>query len=143
LGLRGLSFKSTGSGTLGFTFSGTGTLTVGRGGITNYDTSRQTISSTIALGASQYWDVGPGGVTAAAINTGTAGYLLEIDGSGTARLNGAISGSGDGMRQNGRLNNAVCGDYLRWIRDFENVTKTKHSSSWICLRKMLIISHLR
>ena len=92
--LRGLFFKSTGSGTLGFTFSGTGTLTVGRGGITNYDTSRQTISSTIALGASQYWNVGPGGVTAAAINTGTAGYLLEIDGSGTARLNGTISGSG-------------------------------------------------
>ena len=92
--LRGLFFKSTGSGTLGFTFSGTGTLTVGRGGITNYDTSRQAISSTIALGASQYWDVGPGGVTAAAINTGTAGYLLEIDGSGTARLNGTISGSG-------------------------------------------------
>jgi len=92
--LRGLFFKSTGSGTLGFTFSGTGTLTVGRGGITNYDTSRQTISSTIALGASQYWNVGPGGVTAAAINTGTAGYLLEIDGSGTARFNGTISGSG-------------------------------------------------
>ncbi len=92
--LRGLYFKSTGSGTLGFTFSGTSTLTIGRGGITNYDTSRQTISSTIALGSSQYWNVGPGGVTAAAINTGTAGYLLEIDGSGTARLTGTISGSG-------------------------------------------------
>ncbi|MBU6221992.1 MAG: hypothetical protein KGR24_04500 [Planctomycetes bacterium] len=92
--LRGLFFKSTGSGTLGFTFSGTGTLTVGRGGIANYDTSRQTISSTISLGSSQYWNVGPGGVTAAAINTGTAGYLLEIDGSGTARFTGTISGSG-------------------------------------------------
>ena len=92
--LRGLYFKSTGSGTLGFTFSGTSTLTIGRGGITNYDTSRQTISSTIALGSSQYWNVGPGGVTAAAINTGTAGYLLEIDGSGTARFTGTISGSG-------------------------------------------------
>ena len=92
--LRGLFFKSTGSGTLGFTFSGTGTLTVGRGGITNYDTSRQTIASTIVLGASQYWNVGPGGVTAAAIDTGTAGYLLEIDGSGTARFTGTISGSG-------------------------------------------------
>jgi autotransporter-associated beta strand protein len=92
--LRGLFFKSTGSGTLGFTFSGAGTLTVGRGGITNYDTSRQTISSTIALGASQYWNVGPGGVTASAVNTGTAGYLLEIDGSGTARFTGTISGAG-------------------------------------------------
>lgn len=90
--LRGLSFKSTGSGTLGFTLSGAGTLTLGRGGLTNYDTSRQTLSATVALGASQYWDVGPGGVTAAAINTN--GWLLEIAGSGTARIAGAVSGSG-------------------------------------------------
>ena len=91
---RGMYFKSTGSGTLGFTFSGASTLTVGRGGITNYDTSRQTISSTIALGSHQYWDVGPGGVTAGAIATGTAGYLLEIAGSGTARITGSVTGSG-------------------------------------------------
>jgi len=92
--LRGLAFKSTGSGTLGFTFSGTATLTVGRGGVTNYDTSRQSIAAPIALGTSQYWNVGPGGVTAAAVNTGTAGTLLEIDGSGTARIAGPISGAG-------------------------------------------------
>jgi len=90
--LRGLSFKSTGSGTLGFTFSGASVLTLGRGGLTNYDASRQTLSSTIALGDSQYWDVGPGGVTAAAINTN--GWLLEIAGSGTARITGAVSGTG-------------------------------------------------
>lgn len=90
---RGLYFKSTGSGTLGFTFSGASTLTVGRGGITNYDASRQTIASTIALGDHQYWDVGPGGVTAAAISTGT-GFLLEIAGSGTARITGNVSGGG-------------------------------------------------
>jgi len=90
---RGMYFKSTGSGTLGFTFSGTSTLTVGRGGITNYDASRQTISSTVALGDHQYWDVGPGGVTAAAISTGT-GFLLEIAGSGTARITGNVSGGG-------------------------------------------------
>lgn len=90
---RGMYFKSTGSGTLGFTFSGASTLTVGRGGITNYDASRQTISSTIALGDHQYWDVGPGGVTAAAISTGT-GFLLEIAGSGTARITGNVSGGG-------------------------------------------------
>jgi len=92
--LRGLYFKSTGSGTLGFTFSGASTLTIGRGGLTNYDTSRQTFTAAIALGDSQYWNVGAGGVTAGAVNTGTAGFLLEIDGSGTARFTGTISGSG-------------------------------------------------
>lgn len=92
--LRGLFFKSTGSGTLGFTVSGASTLTVGRGGITNYDGSRQTFTAPLALGAPQYWDVGPGGVTAGSVATGTAGYLLEIAGSGTARITGAISGAG-------------------------------------------------
>jgi len=99
--LRGLFFKSTGSGTLGFTFSGPGTLTIGRGGLTNYDTSRQTFSAAIALGSSQYWNVGAGGVSVAAIDTGTAGNLLEIDGSGTARFTGTISGSG-GIALTGR-----------------------------------------
>lgn len=99
--LRGLFFKSTGSGTLGFTFSGTSTLTIGRGGLTNYDTSRQVVTAAIALAASQYWNVGPGGVSVAAIDTGTAGHLLEIDGSGTARFTGVISGSG-GVALTGR-----------------------------------------
>ncbi len=90
--LRGLYFKSTGSGTLGFTFSGASTLALGRGGLTNYDTSRQTLSATVVLGDHQYWDVGAGGVTAAAINT--SGKLLEIAGSGTARITGAVSGTG-------------------------------------------------
>jgi autotransporter-associated beta strand protein len=99
--LRGLYFKSTGSGTLGFTFSGPSTLTIGRGGLTNYDTSRQTFTAAIALGDDQYWNVGSGGVTVAAVNTGTAGFLLEIDGSGTARFTGSISGSG-GIALTGR-----------------------------------------
>jgi len=99
--LRGLAFKSTGSGTLGFTFAGGNVLTVGRGGITNYDTSRQTFTAALALGDDQYWNVGSGGVTAAAVNTGTAGYLLEIDGSGTARFTGGISGAG-GLALTGR-----------------------------------------
>ncbi|MEI6239027.1 MAG: PEP-CTERM sorting domain-containing protein [Planctomycetia bacterium] len=90
--LRGLAFKGTATGTLGFTFSGANTLTIGRGGLTNYDTSRQTFSNTVALGDTQYWDVGSGGVTAASINTN--GWLLEIAGSGTARITGAVSGSG-------------------------------------------------
>ena len=40
----------------------------------------------LALGTNQYWNVGPGGVTVAAVATGSAGYLLEIDGSGTASI---------------------------------------------------------
>jgi autotransporter-associated beta strand protein len=90
--LRGLYFKSTGTAGDGFTFSGTSTLTIGRGGITNYDADRQTINAPIALGDHQYWDVGAGGVTAGAISTG--GKLLEIAGSGTARITGAVSGTG-------------------------------------------------
>lgn len=99
--LRGVFFKSTGSGTLGFTFSGSSVLTIGRGGVTNYDTSPQVFTAPIALGGSQYWNVGAGGVSVAAIDTGTAGSLLEIDGSGTARFTGTISGSG-GIALTGR-----------------------------------------
>jgi hypothetical protein len=90
--LRGLAFLSTAGASDGFTFSGANTLTIGRGGIVNYDNSRQTISAPIALGSSQYWDVGSGGVTAGAINT--AGFLLEVAGSGTGIISGAVSGSG-------------------------------------------------
>jgi autotransporter-associated beta strand protein len=89
---RGMYFKSTAAADDGFTFSGASTLTIGRGGITNYDNSRQTISAPIALGASQYWDVGSGGVTAGAINS--AGFLLEVAGSGTGIISGAVSGTG-------------------------------------------------
>jgi autotransporter-associated beta strand protein len=90
--LRGLYFKDTGSGTAGLTFSGDSTLTVGRGGVTNYDGSRQTISAPITLGDHQYWDVGTGGVTVGNVNTG--GHVLEIAGSGTARITGVVSGTG-------------------------------------------------
>ncbi len=90
--LRGLSFRATGTAGDGFTFSGANTLTIGRGGLTNYDADRQTISAPIALGDHQYWDVGSGGVTVGAIATG--GRLLEIAGSGTAMITGVVSGSG-------------------------------------------------
>lgn len=90
--LRGLSFSTTGSGTLGFTFGGSSTLTIGRGGITNYDMSRQVFTAPVALGDHQYWDVGAGGVTAGNITTN--GRLLEIAGSGTARITGSVTGTG-------------------------------------------------
>ena len=90
--LRGLFFLSTASAGDGFTFSGANALTIGRGGVVNYDADRQTFSAPITLGASQYWDVGAGGVTAAAIATG--GNLLEVAGTGTAILSGDVSGTG-------------------------------------------------
>lgn len=90
--LRGLSFTSGTGATQGFTFSGGNALTIGRGGLTNYSPLRQTFSASLTLGDHQYWDVGAGGVTAAAINTN--GKLLEIAGSGTARITGAVSGTG-------------------------------------------------
>jgi autotransporter-associated beta strand protein len=99
--LRGLAFKATGTSGDGFTFSGTHTLTIGRGGVTNYDADRQTITAPVALGDHQYWDVGAGGVTAGAINTN--GRLLEIAGSGTARITGAVSGTGGLALSGGRL----------------------------------------
>ncbi|MBU6222983.1 MAG: PEP-CTERM sorting domain-containing protein [Planctomycetes bacterium] len=90
--LRGLYFTSGTGATQGFTFSGANTLTIGRGGLTNYSALRQTFSASLTLGDHQYWDVGTGGVTAAAINTN--GKLIEIAGSGTARITGAVSGTG-------------------------------------------------
>ncbi len=90
--IRGLYFGGTGDTNNGFTFSGSQTLTIGRGGLTNYDTSRQTFNAAIALGDHQYWNVAPGGVTANAISTD--GKLLELAGSGTTRITGVVSGSG-------------------------------------------------
>jgi autotransporter-associated beta strand protein len=90
--LRGLFFEADAGATEGFTLTGADTLTIGRGGLTNDTSLRQTLSATVALGDDQYWDVGAGGVTAAAIDT--IGTLLEIAGSGTARITGPVSGSG-------------------------------------------------
>jgi autotransporter-associated beta strand protein len=92
--LRGLYFKSTGAADDGFAFGGTSTLTIGRGGITNYDNDRQVFTAPLALGDSQYWDGGAGGITAGAITTASGGKVLEITGSGLNRLTGIVSGSG-------------------------------------------------
>jgi hypothetical protein len=90
--IRGLYFTASGSASTGFTFAGGQTVTIGRGGLTNYSALRQTFSAGLVLGDHQYWDAGAGGVTAATINT--SGKLLEIAGSGTARITGAVSGTG-------------------------------------------------
>jgi hypothetical protein len=90
--LRGLFFLSTNSTNQGFTFNGNNTLTIGRGGITNYDSSRQTFHAPLALGRPQYWDGGAGGITIQTLNTN--GHLLEITGTGVNRITGTVSGNG-------------------------------------------------
>jgi len=90
--LRGLYFKSTVSTGDGFTFSGGSTLTIGRGGITNYDNSPQTFANNLTLGASQFWAIEDGSVSLAALNTNA--NFLEVGGGGDVTVTGAISGSG-------------------------------------------------
>lgn len=90
--LRGIYFRSTESSALGFTFGGTSTLTIGRGGITNYDTSPQVFAAPLALGDHQYWQVGPGGVAVGNLNTN--GRLLEVTGEGGLLVSGVMSGAG-------------------------------------------------
>lgn len=113
--LRGLFFLSTASSGDGFTFSGANALTIGRGGIVNYDADRQAFTAAISLGASQYWDVGPGGVTAGAITTG--GNLLEIAGTGTAILSGNVSGAGGVALSGSRLEMSGASTYTggTWV----------------------------
>jgi hypothetical protein len=92
--LRGLFFKSTPGAGDGFSFSGAATLTIGRGGMVNYDTDRQVFSAPLALAAPQFWSAGAGGIEIATLNTG--GHLLEIsaEAASTVIITGPISGSG-------------------------------------------------
>ena len=100
--LRGVYFKSTAASGDGFTLQGASILTIGRGGVTNYDADRQTVSAPLKLGVSQFWDAGPGGVTLANLNTN--GKLLEIaGGAAEVCITGAISGSGGIALTGGRL----------------------------------------
>ena len=89
---RGVAFTASSSGSLGFAFSGTNVVTIGRGGVVNYMAARQNFAAPLMLGATQYWDVGTGGVTASDVDTN--GSLLEIAGRGTARIAGSVSGNG-------------------------------------------------
>lgn len=89
---RGIAFASTGSGSLGFTFGGGSTLTIGRGGVQNLDASRQTFGNALALGNHQWWHAGDGGITVTGA-LATAGFLLE-SGGGDLRIDGAVSGTG-------------------------------------------------
>lgn len=99
--LRGLYFRSTAAAGDGFAFSGAATLTLGRGGLVNYDDARQAFANTLLLGDSQYWDAGPGGFAVAALDTN--GKVLEIGGAGRTLLQGVVSGSGRIAVSGGRV----------------------------------------
>ena len=98
---RGIAFAATGSASLGFTFGGASTLTVGRGGVQNLDASRQTFGNALALGNHQWWHAGAGGITVTGA-VATAGFLLE-SGGGELRLQGAVSGTGSLSVSDGTL----------------------------------------
>jgi hypothetical protein len=127
--LRGLYFKATESSELGFALGGTSTLTLGRGGVTNYDNSRQIITANLTLGDHQYWEVGPGGVTAQNINTN--GKLLEIAGEGTTIVTGAISGSGGLALSESRLELLATSSYTgtTWVHQGQLVVGGNIASS--------------
>lgn len=91
--IRGIYFVEANPGS-NFVINAGNTLTTGRGGITNYDpVNRQIFSNNVALATHQNWDGGGGGIT----TYGTIqnnGFLLVVDGQGTNRFEGAISGGG-------------------------------------------------
>ena len=99
--IRGLYFKESGTASDSFTFSGGSILTIGRGGLTNYDDDPQVISAIVALGSSQYWAIGTGGIQLA--NLDTNGYLLELDGNASSSISGNISDSGSIALSSGQL----------------------------------------
>lgn len=113
--LRGLYFKSGAGTNDGFTFSGAGTLTVGRGGVVNYDADRQVFNAALRLGDHQYWDGGPGGVTLS--NLDSNGKLLEMAGTGTNRIIGAVSGAGSLAVSGARLELTASNSYTgaTWV----------------------------
>lgn len=113
--LRGLYFRSTTNSSLGFTLAGDSTLTIGRGGVVNYDIARQTFTANLALGDHQYWDGGAGGITLSNLNSN--GKLLEITGAGTNRITGNMSGTGGLAVSGGRLEVTASNSYTgaTWV----------------------------
>jgi autotransporter-associated beta strand protein len=91
--LRGIAFLNATAGNL-FSFQSGSTLTVGRGGIINYDSNnRQSFACDMALSDAQWWDCGVGGLSFTG-NIETNGYLLVVDGTGSTLLGGSLSGTG-------------------------------------------------
>lgn len=127
--LRGLYFLPTTSETLGFTFSGSSTLTIGRGGITNYDASRQVFQAALALGSAQYWNGGAGGITTAGIATN--GHLLEITTGGVSHITGAITGTGSLALSGGTLELTGANSYsgTTWVHEGKLIVNNSSGSA--------------
>jgi hypothetical protein len=99
--LRGLFFRSTAAEDDFFTFTGSFTLTLGRGGVMNYDNAQQRFEAHLILDAPQYWDAGPGGLRVANLNLNQ--HLLEIRSAGPSLIAGNISGTGGLALESGSL----------------------------------------
>jgi hypothetical protein len=100
--LRGLYFKSTAATGDGFNVGGVGPLTIGRGGVTNYDADTETISVPVVLGNPQVWSIDRGTV-AVTSTVDNGGYLLEKTGAGAMTISDVISGTGGLAVSNGLL----------------------------------------
>jgi autotransporter-associated beta strand protein len=127
--LRGLSFQDTASASFGFTFYGTSTLSLGRGGITNYDQSRQTFTAPLALTHSQYWIGGEGGLTITQLDLSS--HLLEIETVGNVQFTGSISGSGSLALAKGRMVLGATNSYsgITWVHEGELIVNGDNTSS--------------
>ncbi|MFA6290034.1 MAG: hypothetical protein WC661_21830, partial [Opitutaceae bacterium] len=116
--LRGLYFKSTAATGDGFNVGGVGPLTIGRGGVTNYDADTETISVPLLLGNPQVWSIDRGKV-AVTSTIGNGGYLLEKTGAGTMTVSDVISGTGGLAVSNGLLQLDATNTYTgtTWAHD--------------------------
>lgn len=102
-GFRGIYFRTT-PGDNGFTFASSNILAIGRGGIVNYDDSRQTFTAPLSVFQDQVWDSGPGGLTLLSLEIGSPAIvngqlkllpcLLEVSGIDSTIVNGTVSGPG-------------------------------------------------
>ncbi|MES2308933.1 MAG: autotransporter-associated beta strand repeat-containing protein [Verrucomicrobiota bacterium] len=90
--VRGMLFRQS-TGTTGFTFNGTGTLSIDRTGIRNEDTWTQTFNGNIALLGSQNWEAANGNLIFNG-NIDNKGFLQVVQGSKDTTINGVISGTG-------------------------------------------------
>jgi autotransporter-associated beta strand protein len=132
--LRGLYFKSTGTGGDGFAFTGSAAVTVGRGGLTNYDADAQSFTANVVLGDHQYWDGGPGGLAVA--NLLTNGKLLEVRAGGGVTVSGTVSGAGGLAVDSGLvvLSGTSTFTGTTWVHDGElRVTGAMENSAGIVL----------
>ena len=96
--INSLTFNSgAGAFTLGST--GSFTLTIQGGGITNNSASTETINNAITLGAAQTWSATSGALSFGG-SIANGGFLLTIGGTANTAASGVISGAG-GLTKNG------------------------------------------